>query len=209
MNVKVIGVGGCGGNMADYIMATGLPQAQAIECIRADSDFHFRSLHRSKTHVRLPLGPQITHGAGCGTDADLGRQAAFESRDQIREALRGADMVFIVAGMGGGTGTGSAPVIAEIAKDTGIHTVGMVTLPFGFEGGSRVRLAQQGVTKLSECVDMLLIYPNEDILKRFISKVSLMDAFRTTNDMIREVMSSLIMVNARWARQRPDPQPAN
>lgn len=157
--IKVIGVGGGGGNAISHMVSTGL---SGIELIAANTDA--QALNKTNAHTLLQLGANLTRGLGAGANPEVGRQAAIEDRDRIREFLTGTDMLFITAGMGGGTGTGAAPVIAEIAKEMSILTVAIVSRPFAFEGKKREVSANAGLKLLSEYVDSLITIPNERLL---------------------------------------------
>jgi len=154
--IKVIGVGGGGGNAVNNMLDSGV---EGVEFIVSNTDYQV--LLQSKASVTIQLGTSVTKGLGAGANPEIGRQAALESKGEIERALMGADMVFVTAGMGGGTGTGGAPIVAAIAKNLGILTVGVVTKPFLFEGKRRMRLAEQGIRELKECVDTLITIPNQ------------------------------------------------
>jgi len=174
--IKVIGVGGCGGNAVDHMIACGL---QGVEFIAANTDA--QALAKSDAHVKLQLGNSITKGLGAGANPEIGRESALEDREKIAEIIDGADMLFITAGMGGGTGTGAAPVIAEVAKELGILTVAVVTKPFTFEG-RRLKVANAGIEALSQNVDSLIIIPNEKLMQVLGEDVSVLDAFKAANE---------------------------
>lgn len=177
--IKVIGVGGGGGNAVSHMVESGLV---GIEFIAANTDV--QSLEKSKTDIVIQIGKLLTKGLGAGAKPEIGRQAAMEDRDRIRELLVGTDMLFIAAGMGGGTGTGAAPIIAEISKELGILTVAVVTRPFKFEGKNREKLANQGIKELSEHVDSLITIPNERLLTILGKDASLNDSFRAANNVL-------------------------
>lgn len=183
--IKVIGVGGGGGNAVEHMVAA---QVEGVDFICANTDMQALSKMRARTH--LPLGQGVTRGLGAGANPEVGRQAAVEDRDQIRAALDGADMVFITAGMGGGTGTGGAPVVAEVAKEMGILTVGVVTKPFPFEGKKRMDVAEAGIENLSQYVDSLITIPNAKLLS-VLGKVSLMDAFKAANNVLQGAVQGI------------------
>ena len=170
--IKVIGVGGGGGNAINNMCDAGL---EGVEFITANTDA--QALRHSRSNHTIQLGAQITRGLGAGADPEVGRKAAEEGRDEIRAALEKADMVFITTGMGGGTGTGAAPVVAAIASDMGILTVGVVTKPFNFEGKKRQQHALSGIDELSQHVDSLVIIPNEKLLTVLGKNISLKDAY--------------------------------
>jgi cell division protein FtsZ len=177
--IKVIGVGGGGGNAVKHMITN---QVEGVEFICANTDAQALSDVESKTV--LQLGSGITRGLGAGANPEVGRQAALEDRDRIADVLNGADMVFITAGMGGGTGTGGAPVVAEVAREMGILTVAVVTRPFGFEGRKRSSLAEQGLLQLSEHVDSLITIPNEKLIQVLGKDTSLLNAFKAANDVL-------------------------
>jgi cell division protein FtsZ len=201
--IKVIGVGGCGGNAVDHMIESGL---SGVEFIAANTDA--QALAKSRASRKLQIGASITKGLGAGANPEIGREAALEDREAIAEAIDGADMLFITAGMGGGTGTGAAPVVAEVAKELGILTVAVVTKPFQFEG-RRLKIAQAGIESLSHNVDSLIIIPNEKLMQVLGDDVSVLDAFRSANDVlygavagIAEVISSPGLVNVDFADVR-------
>jgi cell division protein FtsZ len=175
--IKVIGVGGGGGNAINH-MLTG--DIEGVDFICANTDA--QALRNSEVRTLLQLGSDITKGLGAGANPDIGRQAAMEDRERIEEVLSGADMVFITAGMGGGTGTGAAPIVAQVAKELGILTVAVVTKPFGFEGGKRMKVAEEGMAELGKHVDSLITIPNEKLLAVLGKEMSLLNAFKTAND---------------------------
>jgi cell division protein FtsZ len=177
--IKVIGVGGGGGNAVKHMIANSV---DGVDFICANTDAQALSDIESKTV--LQLGGNITKGLGAGANPDIGRAAAMEDRDRIADALNGADMVFITAGMGGGTGTGGAPVVAEVAREMGILTVAVVTRPFPFEGKKRTAIAGQGMKELQQHVDSLITIPNEKLLDVLGKNTSLLDAFRAANDVL-------------------------
>jgi len=170
--IKVIGVGGGGGNVVDHMVAASI---EGVEFINANTDS--QALKRSQAKTILQLGTNLTKGLGCGANPDIGRQAAVEDRERIAEVLSGADMVFITAGMGGGTGTGAAPVVAQVAKDMNILTVAVVTKPFPFEGRKRLGVAEQGIADLGQYVDSIITIPNEKLLTVLGKDATLLDAF--------------------------------
>ncbi|MBL4827175.1 MAG: cell division protein FtsZ [Spongiibacteraceae bacterium] len=177
--IKVVGVGGGGGNAVKHMIAN---DVEGVDFICANTDAQALTYVESSTV--LQLGSNITKGLGAGADPEVGRQAALEDRDRIAEALQGADMVFITAGMGGGTGTGAAPVVAEVAKDLGILTVAVVTRPFPFEGRKRMKVANEGMLELQQHVDSLITIPNERLLAVLGKSASLLEAFKTANDVL-------------------------
>jgi cell division protein FtsZ len=180
--IKVVGVGGGGTNAVNRMVDAGL---KGVEFISVNTDA--QALQMTDADIKLQLGGQLTRGLGAGASPEIGQGAASESRDEIKEALKGADMVFITAGEGGGTGTGAAPVIAEVAKnEIGALTVGVVTRPFGFEGGRRIRQAAEGIDRLREQVDTLIIIPNEKLLAIVERRTSIIDAFREADNVLRQ-----------------------
>ena len=198
--IKVIGIGGCGGNAVDHMIDCGV---DSVEFISINTDA--QALQRNKAKVQLQLGTSVTRGLGAGANPEVGREAALEDRERIAELIDGADMLFITAGMGGGTGTGAAPVVAELAKEMGILTVAVVTKPFLFEG-KRVRLANSGIEALGRHVDSLIVIPNEKLMQVLGEDVSMLDAFRAANNVlhgavagIAEVINCPGMVNVDFA----------
>ena len=177
--IKVIGVGGCGGNAVAHMIEKSVG---GVEFICANTDM--QALKKSQAKTVLQMGVAMTKGLGAGARPEIGRDAAFEDRDAIAELIDGADMLFITAGMGGGTGTGAAPVIAEVAKELGILTVAVVTKPFNFEGKKRMSYALQGIDELSKHVDSLITIPNDKLLKVLGRGVSLLDAFKAANNVL-------------------------
>lgn len=177
--IKVIGVGGGGSNAVEHMVTEHI---EGVEFICANTDS--QALKKSKAQVQIQLGEQLTKGLGAGANPEIGRQAAEEDRERIKEALAGADMVFITAGMGGGTGTGAAPVVAELAKEMGILTVAVVTKPFMFEGKQRSMAAQDGISKLSKHVDSLITIPNNKLLSVLGKNTSLISAFKSANNVL-------------------------
>jgi cell division protein FtsZ len=177
--IKVIGVGGGGGNAVRHMISS---DVEGVEFICANTDSQALTDVDAKTV--LQLGQGITKGLGAGANPEVGRQAAMEDRERISEVLRGADMVFVTAGMGGGTGTGGAPVVAEIAKEMGILTVAVVTRPFPFEGRKRMKVANEGIKQLTDRVDSLITIPNEKLLEVLGKSTSLLDAFKAANDVL-------------------------
>jgi cell division protein FtsZ len=177
--IKVIGVGGGGGNAVEHMVAQTI---EGVEFVTANTDS--QALRNSSANVTLQLGADVTKGLGAGANPEIGRCAAEEDRETIKQALQGADMIFIAAGMGGGTGTGAAPVVADIAKEMGILTVAVVTKPFPFEGKKRMNYADQGIEFLSKNVDSLITIPNEKLLKVLGPGTSLLDAFKAANNVL-------------------------
>ena len=192
--IKVIGVGGGGGNAVNRMVSDGL---QGVEFIAMNTDQ--QALAKNHASVKVQLGSKLTKGRGAGADPEIGQRAAEESKDEIANALKGSQMVFITAGMGGGTGTGAAPVVAEVAHDLGILTVGIVTKPFSFEGKSKMGLAEQGIANLLMHVDSLIVIPNERLKMISQEKITLMNAFQAADNVLRqgvESISALINVPA-------------
>ncbi len=179
--LKVIGVGGGGNNAVDRMIDDNV---EAIDFISVNTDH--QALERSKASVRIQLGDKLTRGLGAGGNPEIGKKAAEETRDEIAQAIQGADMLFITAGMGGGTGTGAAPVIACIAKDLGILTVGVVTKPFRFEGKPRLRKAIEGIAELKKYVDTLVVIPNQKLLEIIDKDTTLTDSFKKADEVLRQ-----------------------
>lgn len=179
--IKVIGVGGGGNNAVNRMIAAGL---NGVEFISVNTDA--QALMHSQAPYRIQIGEKLTKGLGAGANPEIGEKAAQESREEIIKALRGADMVFVTAGMGGGTGTGAAPIVAECAKEVGALTVGVVTKPFSFEGRRRQGQAEIGTAKLKEKVDTLITIPNDRLLQVADKRTSMMDAFRIADDVLRQ-----------------------
>ena len=177
--IKVIGVGGGGGNAVEHMLKAII---EGVDFICANTDA--QALKNSTSKTILQLGGNVTKGLGAGADPDLGRQSALEDRDRIMDVLEGSDMVFITAGMGGGTGTGAAPVVAQVAKEMGILTVAVVTRPFSFEGKKRAMIADSGIKDLSQFVDSLITIPNEKLMSVLGREVSLLNAFAAANDVL-------------------------
>lgn len=179
--IKVIGVGGGGSNAVNRMIESGV---SGVEFITVNTDA--QALHTAHAEMKLQLGEKLTRGLGAGANPDVGKKAAEESREVINNALKGADMVFVTAGMGGGTGTGAAPVIAEIAKEAGALTVGVVTRPFTFEGRKRALQAEQGIAALKEKVDTLIVIPNDRLLEMVDKKTPMLEAFRHADNVLRQ-----------------------
>ncbi|MBW8827174.1 MAG: cell division protein FtsZ, partial [Acidobacteria bacterium] len=177
--IKVVGIGGGGVNAINRMIDAGL---KGVEFIGVNTDA--QALLMSDAELKLDIGQDVTRGLGAGSDPDIGRQAADDHRAEIEAALQGADMVFITAGEGGGTGTGGAPVIAEVAKSLGALTVGIVTRPFGFEGRRRAVQAEQGIQKLKEKVDTLIVIPNDRLLTVSNEKTSMLNAFKNADEVL-------------------------
>ena len=183
--IKVIGVGGCGGNAINHMIGKNVV---GVEFISANTDI--QALKKSVATKTLQIGTEITKGLGAGAKPEVGREAALEDRDRIAEMIDGADMLFITAGMGGGTGTGAAPIIAEVAKEMGILTVAVVTKPFAFEG-KRSKVATDGLEELSQHVDSLIVIPNEKLMEVLGEDVTLPEAFSAANDVLHNAVSGI------------------
>ncbi|HEY3300876.1 MAG TPA: cell division protein FtsZ [Methylophilaceae bacterium] len=183
--IKVIGVGGCGGNAVAHMIEKNVG---GVEFICANTDM--QALKKSQARTVIQIGTDITKGLGAGARPEIGREAALEDRDRIAEIIDGADMLFITAGMGGGTGTGAAPIIAEVAKEMGILTVAVVTKPFSFEG-KRTKIAQEGLEELSRHVDSLIVIPNEKLMEVLGEDVPFLAAFQAANDVLHSAVSGI------------------
>ncbi len=179
--IKVVGVGGAGGNAINRMIEEGI---KGVEFIAINTDV--QALHNNKADIKLHIGRNVTRGLGAGMNPDLGRQAAEESQAEIRELLKGADMVFVTCGMGGGTGTGASPIIAEIAKELGALTIAVVTKPFFFEGGQRRKIAEQGFIDLAARVDTIITVSNEKLLQIIDKKTSLLESFKLADNILRQ-----------------------
>jgi cell division protein FtsZ len=186
--IKVIGVGGCGGNAVDHMINEGVDGVEFI-CINTDS----QALKRNKAKTLLQLGPNVTKGLGAGANPEIGRNAAVEDRERVIELIEGADMLFLTAGMGGGTGTGAAPIVAEAARELGILTVAVVTKPFAFEG-KRQKIAQQGLDELARHVDSLIVIPNDKLMQVLGDDVSMLDAFKAANSVLHGAVAGIAEV---------------
>ncbi|MCG2633550.1 MAG: cell division protein FtsZ [Gammaproteobacteria bacterium] len=184
--IKVIGVGGGGGNVIEQMVNE---QIDGVEFVVANTDA--QALGRSNAHTIVQIGKEATRGLGAGASPEVGRSAAEEDRDRISAALEGSDMLFITAGMGGGTGTGAAPVVAEIARSMGILTVAVVTKPFGFEGARRMEIADRGIAELTEHVDSVIIIPNQRLLSELDRNVSLLDGFKAANQVLQGAVQGI------------------
>jgi cell division protein FtsZ len=184
--IKVIGVGGGGGNAVNTMIASTIHK---VDFIVANTDA--QALRNSKAPVKIQLGRQLTKGLGAGTKSEVGREAALEDRESLVEAIKGADLVFIAAGMGGGTGTGAAPVIADAARENGILTVGVVTKPFTYEGKQKTEVAESGITDLKKHVDSLIIIPNDRLISQAGKNMSLFDAFKPSDDVLRQAVQGI------------------
>lgn len=184
--IKVIGVGGGGGNAVQH-MVDSVIEGVEFMCVNTD----VQALKKMDAKTSIQIGSSITKGLGAGADPGIGRQAAMEDRERIQEAISGTDMLFITAGMGGGTGTGAAPVIAQIAREMGVLTVAVVTKPFGFERGRRMALAEQGIKELSESVDSLITIPNDKLMPVLGKQTTVLEVFNTANDVLRGAVQGI------------------
>ncbi|MCK4516790.1 MAG: cell division protein FtsZ, partial [Spirochaetaceae bacterium] len=184
--IKVIGVGGGGSNAVNRMIAAGV---QNVEFCAVNTDL--QALQRSNAEVRLPLGSELTGGLGAGGRPEIGENAALEDKNEIQRVVQGADMVFITAGMGGGTGTGAAPIIAQVARDMGILTVACVTKPFDFERQYKMELAEEGIRKLHEAVDTLIVIPNQHLMKIVDKKTPITEAFLMADDVLRQAVQGI------------------
>jgi cell division protein FtsZ len=184
--IKVLGIGGGGGNAVAHMVRAGI---DGVDFICANTDA--QALKGAKVKTGLQIGCNITKGLGAGANPEVGRQAAMEDRDRIQEVIEGADMLFITAGLGGGTGTGAAPVVAQLAKEMGILTVAVVTKPFGMEGGKRMRIAEQGIAELGRFVDSLITIPNEKLLSVLGPQTTLLDAFKAANEVLQGAVQGI------------------
>ncbi|MCG7932141.1 MAG: cell division protein FtsZ [Candidatus Thiodiazotropha lotti] len=186
LSIKVFGIGGGGCNAVNQMMSRDIEDVDFI-CANTDA----QALRNSEVRTLLQLGSDITKGLGAEANPEVGRQAALEDRDQIEKALQGADMIFIIAGMGGGTGTGAAPVVSQVANDLGILTVAVVTKPFSFEGGKRMKIAEQGIEDLVKHVDSLITIPNEKLLTVLGKEMSLVDTYKSSNDALLNTVQGI------------------
>jgi cell division protein FtsZ len=186
VRIKVIGVGGAGCNALNTMIMSGLAR---VDFIAANTDL--QALDRSRASYKVQLGPEKTRGLGAGAKPEVGKDSALESKDQIRECLEGADMVFVTAGMGGGTGTGAAPIVASIARELGILTVGVVTKPFSYEGHRRMIHADEGIRDLRRHVDTLLVIPNQRLLGIVDKATPLLEAFKVADDVLRQAIQGI------------------
>ncbi|HQW10018.1 MAG TPA: cell division protein FtsZ [Steroidobacteraceae bacterium] len=184
--IKVLGVGGGGGNAVAHMVAAGIEGVEFL-CINTDA----QALKHSKVKTALQIGANMTKGLGAGADPEVGRQAAMEDRDRIIEMIEGCDMLFITAGMGGGTGTGAAPVVAQVAKEMGILTVAVVTKPFEMEGGKRMLIAEHGMAELGKYVDSLITIPNQKLLTVLGPQITLLDAFKSANQVLQGAVQGI------------------
>ena len=186
VNIKVVGVGGGGNNVVNRMVRSG---TKGVDFVAVNTDKQV--LNASSATYKIQIGEKLTHGKGAGSNPEVGQKAAEESRNQLTKSLEGTDMVFITAGMGGGTGTGAAPVVAEIAREQGVLTVGVVTKPFGFEGQKRMRAAEAGIEQLRGKVDSLVIIPNERLKYATDQKITFRNAFEIADDVLRQAVQSI------------------
>lgn len=184
--IRVIGVGGSGGNTVNHMVATGV---QGVDFIAVNTDA--QDLHKSKAKHKIHIGKTLTRGLGTGMNPDMGKQAAEETREEIQDAIKGSDMVFVTCGMGGGTGTGAAPVVAKIARELGALTIGVVTRPFAFEGQQRIRLAEAGLTELRKAVDATIIIPNDKLLAIVSRETGIKNAFAMCDDILKQAVEGI------------------
>ena len=186
VKIKVIGVGGGGGNALDGMVKAGV---RCVDFVAVNTDK--QALLKSEANQKIQIGEKITQGKGAGSRPEIGQKSAEESREDISQAIKGADMIFITAGMGGGTGTGAAPIVAKIAKEMGVLTIGIVTKPFSFEGKRRMAQAERGISALKEHVDSLVVIPNERLKFASEEKITLMNAFSVADDVLRQGVQSI------------------
>ncbi|NBX40761.1 MAG: cell division protein FtsZ, partial [Gammaproteobacteria bacterium] len=184
--IKVLGIGGGGGNAVSHMVATGIEGVDFM-CINTDA----QALKHSNVKTAIQIGANITKGLGAGANPDIGRQAAMEDRDRIIEMIQGCDMLFLTAGMGGGTGTGAAPIVAQIARELGILTVAVVTRPFNMEGNKRANVADAGMNELAKHVDSLITIPNQKLLTVLGPKTTLLDAFKSVNGVLQGAVQGI------------------
>jgi len=184
--IKVIGIGGSGSNAVDHMIRT---KVRGVEFIAINTDA--QDLHHSLASKKIRIGKNLTKGLGAGMNPLIGKQAAEETKDEIQEAVRGADMVFVSCGLGGGTGTGGAPIVAKIARDEGILTIGIVTKPFGFEGNQRAQIAEKGIIDLKEAVDALIVVPNDRLLGLVQKETTFTGAFAICDEVLRQAVSGI------------------
>src|SRR3990167_5489642 len=184
--IRVIGVGGSGGNAVNHMVSS---KGEGGDFISVNTDA--QDLHKARARKKIHIGKTLTRGLGTGMNADLGKQAAEETREEMQDAIKGSDMVFITCGMGGGPGTGAAPVIAKIARDLGALTVGVVTRPFAFEGQQRMRIAEQGLSELRKAVDALIIIPNDKLLTIVTRETGIKNAFAMCDDILKQAVEGI------------------
>ncbi len=184
--IRVVGVGGSGGNAVNHMVSS---HVEGVDFIAVNTDG--QDLHKNKSKRKIHIGKALTRGLGTGMNSELGKQAADETREEIQETIKGSDMVFVTCGMGGGTGTGAAPVVAKIARELGALTVGVVTKPFAFEGAQRSRLAEQGITELKKAVDALIIIPNDKLLAIVSRETGIKNAFAMCDDILKQAVEGI------------------
>ena len=184
--IRVVGVGGSGGNAVNHMINS---HVQGVDFIAINTDG--QDLHKNKAKRRIHIGKNLTRGLGAGMNAELGKQAAEETREEIQDTIKGSDMIFITCGMGGGTGTGAAPVVAKLARELGALTVGVVTRPFGFEGQQRMRLAETGLSELRKAVDALIIIPNDKLLSIVSRETGIKNAFAMCDDILKQAVEGI------------------
>jgi len=184
--IRVIGVGGSGGNAVNHMVSS---KVEGVDFIAVNTDA--QDLHKSKAKKKIHIGKTLTRGLGTGMNPEVGKQAGEETREEIQDAIKGSDMVFITCGMGGGTGTGAAPVVAKIARELGALTVGVVTRPFSFEGAQRLRLAEQGLAELRKAVDALIIVPNDKLLAIVSRETGIKNAFAMCDDILKQAVEGI------------------
>ena len=184
--IKVVGCGGSGGNAISRMMSCGI---KGVDFVAINTDV--QALHNNKAQHKIHIGKTLTRGMGAGMNPEIGKRAAEENKEEIQQALRGSDMIFITCGMGGGTGTGASSVIAEIAKETGALTVAVVTKPFSFEGTQRAKIAEDGLIELKQKVDTIIVIPNDRLLNIIDKKVSLLNAFSIVDDVLRQAVQGI------------------
>ena len=186
VRIQVIGVGGSGSNAVDHMIQCGV---RGVDFISVNCDVH--DLHRNKTEKKIQIGKNLTRGLGAGMNPDIGSLAAEETKDEIRDATKGVDMVVITCGLGGGTGTGASPIIAEVAKAQGSLVIAVVTKPFSFEGAERARIAEEGLKRLTEVVDTVIVIPNDRLLEIPNTKITLKDAFFLCDDVLKNAVQDI------------------
>ncbi|MBI5742909.1 MAG: cell division protein FtsZ, partial [Candidatus Niyogibacteria bacterium] len=184
--IKVVGVGGSGLNAVDHMIRS---KVTGVDFIAVNTDA--QDLHHSLADKKIHIGKNLTRGLGAGMNPEIGRQAAEETKDELQEIMKGADMVFVTCGFGGGTGTGAAPIVAKIAKEQGALTVGVVTKPFGFEGQARMRLADEGLEQLKNAVDAMIVIPNEKLLGAISKETTFLSAFSQCDDVLKQAVEGI------------------
>jgi len=184
--IRVVGVGGSGGNAVNHMVNS---RVQGVDFVAVNTDG--QDLHKSKAKRKIHIGKTLTRGLGAGMNADIGKQAADETREEIQDSIKGSDMVFITCGMGGGTGTGAAPIVAKISRELGALTVGVVTKPFSFEGAQRARLAEQGISELRKAVDAVIVIPNDKLLTVVSRETGIRNAFAMCDDILKQAVEGI------------------